>query len=64
MNAIAQFPLSNLERERKDSVARDLQSVAAEIVDDPDHRWTDEELFLIGVTTQALKTFLMRNLPK
>lgn len=64
MNAIVQFPLSPLDQERKDHAARVVQNAVEYVVNDPDRRWTDEQLLLIGLSTQALKTFLMRNLPK
>lgn len=59
-----QLPLSNLQRERKDDAAITLREAVEAIVDDPDRRWTDDEMLVIGLATQALKVFLQRNLPK
>lgn len=58
------IPLSNLQRERKDDAAITLREAVEAIVDDPDRRWSDEEMLVIGLATQALKAFLQRNLPK
>lgn len=57
-----QLPLSNLQRERKDDAAITLREAVEAIVDDPDRRWSDEEMLIIGLATQALKKFLMRGL--
>jgi len=59
MNAISHFPLSRLERERKDSLVLELQAIAEEIGNDPDPRWSEAELLSVHLSSGKLKKFLL-----
>lgn len=56
---IRSFPLSSLQRERKDDKAMALRKAVEDIFCDRDPRWSDAELLSIHLSTQDLKKFLM-----
>lgn len=59
MNAPASFPMSPLQRASKDDAALRLREAVNAIGNNPDPRWTDAQMLVIGLATQDIKKWLI-----
>lgn len=63
-NFAVTLPQSPLEQQRHDALALTLEAAVKAIVEEPDQRWNDEQTLIIGISTQALKKWLMNRSPR